>query len=170
MKLIRRVGFLFALGMICFYQGNTCGAEPEKEGGMRTIAKGAFSGVQEAGEMVITNKMQWEELWKKTSKKIPPDPAPEIDFEKESVLFASLGRKNTGGYGITIKNVERSGNSIVVHLEQKEPAKGAMTIQALTAPFHIVAVPKIEGKVVFETSKERPGKKDEKAPKGQAPN
>jgi hypothetical protein len=154
-----RVRVWLGFGIVCLCLQSMNGAEQQKSGGIRTIAKGAFSAIQEPMELVITNKTQWEEIWKKQSKRIPPEPAPAIDFDKETVLFVSMGRKNTGGYGISIESVRKADSGVVAKVLKKSPAPGAMTIQSLTAPFHIVAIPKGDGKVKFEIVEDA-GKKE----------
>ena len=77
-------------------------------------------------------------------------------------MFVSMGKKNTGGYAISIQSVEKGDSGVVAKVVKKSPLQGAMTIQSLTAPFHIVAIPKTEGKVKFETVEETGGKKENK--------
>jgi hypothetical protein len=122
----------------------------EKEPQMRTIAKGAFSGMQEPAELVITNKTQWAEIWKRHSAQgEPKKEAPDVDFTKETVLFVSAGRKSTGGYGVEISGFQTKSGKTEVMIIEKKPRPGGLNIQALTAPFHIVAVPAISGEVKF---------------------
>jgi hypothetical protein len=124
----------------------------------KTLDKGGFSGIQQQLEVVVTNKNQWEELWgKHTAQKLPKPPAPEIDFDKQSIVFISLGRKNTGGYSVEITDIQRSGKKAEVLFSSKEPKPGGFTIQALTAPFHIVTTPRIEGEVKFRKVESKKG-------------
>lgn len=126
---------------------NVWGAEPAK---MREIGKGVFSGVQDRLEVAVTNATQWTELWQRhCAQKTPAEKAPEIDFEKETVLFVALGRKPTGGYAAEIAEVKRGAKSAEVIVRTRSPKPGGFQLQALSAPFHIVAVPKIEGEVKF---------------------
>jgi hypothetical protein len=130
-------------------------AEPER---LKTIDKGAFSGIQEPLRVVVTNKTQRAELWTKhIARKQPKAPPPDVDFEKESVIFVALGRKNTGGYSIEITDVRHSGKKTEVVVATRQPKEGGFNIQALTAPFHIVEVPKIEGSVKFTTAENKNG-------------
>src|SRR5688572_22708155 len=65
---------------------------------MRTIAKAAFSGIQEPCQVVITNAADWEKLWSRHNVKTEPkEPVPNVDFEKESVLVVAQGQKRSGG-------------------------------------------------------------------------
>jgi hypothetical protein len=123
------------------------GAEPEK---MRTIGKGNFSGIQEATQLVVTNAAQWTEVWRKHSaRKIPTEKAPEVDFEKETVIFVALGQKATGGHSAEISEVKSIDSKTEVLVKARAPRPGGIQLQAISAPFHAVAVPKISGEVEF---------------------
>ena len=110
---------------------------------MTNIAKGAFSGITEARQEVIRDKAAWEKLWNQhnvTTKQ--GGRIPEIDFAKEMVIAVTLGRKRTGGYAIEILSVAAEDKKLKVTVKRTAPAPGAMVTQALTAPFHFVAVPR----------------------------
>ncbi|MGZ8940379.1 MAG: protease complex subunit PrcB family protein [Limisphaerales bacterium] len=118
---------------------------------MRTIAQGNFSGVQTAMQLVVTNSSQWEKLWREHSaQRIPAEPAPEINFEKETVFFVAAGRKRSGGHQIEIAKINPREGETEVIVKSRSPKPGGIQIQALTAPFHVVAVPKIQGNVKFK--------------------
>lgn len=57
-------------------------------------------------------------------------------FEKNAVVAAFLGQRRTGGFGVDIARAA-SGN---LRVSERTPPKGAMTTQALTAPFKVVSV------------------------------
>ena len=117
---------------------------------IRTIGKGAFSAIDQPLQVVVTNKTQWAELWAKhTANKLPKPEPPEIDFGKNSLIMVTAGRKNTGGYMIDVTDVRRSKDKTEIVVASKGPKEGALTIQALTAPFHIVEVARIEGPFTF---------------------
>jgi len=118
---------------------------------IKVIAKGAFSGIQEPKQLVISNQTQFAEIWQKHNVRAEPKkPAPEIDFSKESVIFVSLGQKRTGGYAVQVSDVQKKDGKIEVVVQTTSPKPGGMQIQTLTAPFTIVAVPKIEAPVEFK--------------------
>ena len=125
---------------------------------LKTVEKGAFSGIQDPLQVVVTNQTQWAQLWTKhTARKEPKEPPPEIDFQKQSVIVVTMGRKNTGGYALEITDVRRSGDKTEVIVTSREPKAGGFSIQALTAPFHMVQVPKIEGQVEFKNAENKKG-------------
>jgi hypothetical protein len=126
------------------------GAEPE-EPKIRTLAKGAFSGIEKATELVVTNSTQWAEVWKKHSAQQQPAKAlPEVDFKTNSVVLVALGRKPTGGYAVEVSDVRSSEGKTEILVKTRAPKPGGIQLQALSAPFHIVAVPKISGPVKFK--------------------
>jgi hypothetical protein len=50
------------------------------------------------------------------------------------------GAKRTGGFAVAVERVERDGDRVVVHARFTEPPPGAMVIQVLTSPAHLVSV------------------------------
>lgn len=112
---------------------------------LRTLAKGGFSGIQQPLQQVITDPAQWEKIWTAHNAGRKSEQArPEIDFTKEMVIVAAMGRKNTGGYSIEISKAEPSGGKLMIYVTRKAPRPGGMSLQALTAPFHMAALPKTD--------------------------
>jgi hypothetical protein len=74
---------------------------------------------------------------------------PEVDFEKETVLVATMGMRSTGGYEIRFSDLKREGDAITVFLRTTSPGPDDMVTMALTYPFAIIAVAKHEGAVEF---------------------
>ena len=121
---------------------------------IRSLAKGALSGIKEAKQEVIRDAAAWERFRKQHSiseqsaERIPP-----VDFSKEMIVAATMGTKRTGGYTIEIVRVEPTEKSLKIFVKRTSPPPGALTIQALTAPFHFVAVPKSDLKPEFVDAK-----------------
>lgn len=110
---------------------------------MRTLAKGAFSGITEATQRIIKDRETWGQLWARHSGfRSPPEPIPAVNFDKEMVIVVTLGRQRTGGYAIEITRVQADGKHLKIFVKRSAPPPGAMTIQALTAPFLMVAIPR----------------------------
>jgi hypothetical protein len=136
-----------ALIVLTFMITTMNAADPIK---LRTIEQGNFSGVQTAAQLVVTNSIQWQELWAKHSaQKVPVGKAPEINFDQETILFVALGRQSTGGHKIEIAEVKPTRDKTEVFVRSTAPRPGGFRLQALSAPFHIVAVPKITKPVKF---------------------
>ena len=110
---------------------------------LRTIAKGSFSGITKATEEVIKDNAAWEKTWAQHNRdKRAEGKVPEIDFAKAMAVVVTMGQQRTGGYAIEIVKVESVDKRLKIWVRRKTPPPGAMLIQALTVPFHIVAVPK----------------------------
>ena len=121
---------------------------------IRSLAKGALSGIKEAKQEVIRDAAAWERFRKQHSiseqsaERIPP-----VDFSKEMIVAATMGTKRTGGYTIEIVRVEPTEKSLKIFVKRTSPPPGALTIQALTAPFHFVAVSRSDLKPEFVQAK-----------------
>ena len=109
----------------------------------RSLKKGAFSGIHEPRQEVVKNADAWQKVWKQhVTATGESDKIPAVDFSKEMVVVATMGTKRSGGYSIEIVDVDAKGKTLKISVKKTSPPPDAMTIQALTAPFHFVAVPK----------------------------
>ena len=71
---------------------------------------------------------------------IPQPSVPQIDFSTSRVVTFFQGRKNTGGYGVTVAGAILEGTTLSLRLTVREPSAGAVTSQALTSPYVSVVV------------------------------
>jgi hypothetical protein len=130
-----------------------CGAAVETFGAdipFRKLDRGAYSGITEATNRVIKTEAEWEKLWKRHGAlRVPPQPVPAVDFEMEMVVAVFMGQKPTGGHAIEIKRIETTPSRLRIFVERKEPGPDAIVTQALTAPFHFVAVSRSDLKPEF---------------------
>jgi len=146
MNVIQTVGI--GLSLACLL--NCCAANGAQTLPIRSLKKGAFSGIREAKQEAVKSADAWEKLWKQhattagESEKIPA-----VDFSKEMVVVATMGTKRTGGYTIEIVGVEAKDKALRISVKKTSPPPDAFTVQALTAPFHFVAVPKSNLKPEF---------------------
>jgi protease stability complex PrcB-like protein len=112
-----------------------------------TIARGAMSGVTSPEEIVVQSVQEWHALW---TRHAPNTPEPVIDFTKEIVVGVFAGQRPTGGYRVQITSIERSDAGLTVVYDVTQPAKDAMVTQALTSPFELVRIPRLQLPVRFE--------------------
>ena len=122
-----------------------------------TIARGSDSGYQSASQMVIDNSERWIDLWQQhTSNAEPPPPIPQVDFTRYSVVAVFAGEQPTGGYSVEILSAETSGSQlkdrslIAITVQYRQREAGDFVTEALTYPYHIIRIPKIDSKVVFK--------------------
>jgi hypothetical protein len=120
-----------------------------------TIARGTDSGYQSASQMVIDNSERWNDLWQQhTYNTEPPPPVPRVDFTRYSVVAVFAGEQPTGGYSVEILSVETSGSptqeQLTITVQHRQPSAGDFVTEALTYPYHMIRMPKIDGRVVFK--------------------
>jgi len=60
----------------------------------------------------------------------------------ESVFIIAMGQKSSGGYNVSVKNINASKDTLLVEVEWLTPPQDAMTSSALTSPCEIVSIPK----------------------------
>jgi hypothetical protein len=145
MNVIQTVALGLSLGCLL----NCLAANGAQPLTIRSLKKGAFSGIREVKEEVVKSADAWNKLWKQHAAAGESDKIPAVDFSKEMVVVATMGTKRTGGYAIEILGVEPSDKTLKISVKRSGPPPDAMTIQALTAPFHFVAVPKSNLKPEF---------------------
>lgn len=130
-----------------------CAATPENHNmPMTELARGAYSQLTVERMQVIRDAGTLAELWSQAQVR---DPVPPIDFEEQMVVLAALGERRTGGYRVDILRVAETETGLVVHVQVSTPGRGCMVTQALTQPYHFVAVPASDAPVDFEVSHQR---------------
>jgi hypothetical protein len=109
----------------------------------RVIAEGGYGRIRGARRQVsyAATDAAYRSVWSRVVGEGAPPP---VDFEREAVLFIAAGERPTGGYAVAVKSIRREGNAIVVDAPISEPPADAMVTQALTSPFVVVVVPRVE--------------------------
>jgi len=114
--------------------------------------KGFRSGIKERKLVVIRTEKEWEEFWHLHKKAILPEQqVPPVDFNQQMVIAVLSGEKRTGGYGIEITRVEENleKSQLEVFFLETHPSPKSMATQALTQPYHIVKLKRVDIPVVF---------------------
>ncbi len=106
----------------------------------RTIEKGDESNIDDARQVVVRDATAWRALWQQHA---PDRDRPAIDFSKESVVAVFMGSRPTAGYNVSILSTTEGGGALIVRYREERPKAGTVTAQILTAPYHIVAIPKV---------------------------
>jgi PrcB C-terminal len=152
-KLILPYLIVFCLATLLNAQEET---SEEQEGETQTmptiyhevLLDGTYSGIREPLQKVITNKEEWQELWKKhVSVIVPQPPVPEVDFDNFVVAAIFAGEKNTSGYQVKVKEVLPVGNNVNVRYRLVEPPANSFTLQVIVQPFVLLKVQKPTGTV-----------------------
>ncbi|MBI3911589.1 MAG: protease complex subunit PrcB family protein [Armatimonadetes bacterium] len=112
----------------------------------RTLAQGQYSAVGKAGRQVIREARAFPKLWANLRQR---GAAPRVDFRREMVVAVFTGERPTAGHRVEITRIEQEGQDLVVHVRRQSPPTDAIVAQVITAPFHVVAVPRVTGRVRF---------------------
>lgn len=132
---------LIALGLIL---GLLVGCGRSSKSELTTLARGTYSGITSQEAVLITNLAQWDELWRRHANRFDPPPArPPVDFDRFSVIALFLGERPTGGYAVTVTQVRAEGERLIITAQEHRPGPEAIVTQALTQPYHMVAIPKV---------------------------
>jgi hypothetical protein len=106
---------------------------------MRSLDQGQESRIDAAKQVSARTVDEWDALWKQhgSTRVRPP-----VDFTKEVVAAVFLGSRPSGGFSVQITGARQDGGALIVSYRETRPAPDALTAQVLTAPYHIVAIPK----------------------------
>jgi hypothetical protein len=115
------------------------------KGEIKVLAEGGYSQVNDAFVAVARDVETYAAI-RELAKGLP-DMSADF-FQHNAVVAAFLGQRRTGGYSVRITRAPDG----KVQVEQDSPSKGAMTTQALSAPFKIVSVPTGESEFRFENT------------------
>jgi uncharacterized protein (DUF885 family) len=119
---------------------NVEAADESKPVDFSLLATGTTS-AHEGGRAVelITDEAAWRGAWETIG---AGRPLPDVSFDTRAVVVAYQGRQTTGGYSIEITGIGRNGTVLAVTLNERRPASGSFTTQAITSPFAAVSIPR----------------------------
>ena len=115
-----------------------------------SVLRSHYSGVTDRRRLVVRDAARWAELWNElTALQQPRPPIPTIDFSRETIIFASMGLRGTGGYSIQIPRVQEAGGALYASVREVRPGPACIVTQAETAPVVAVRVRQHSGEVLF---------------------
>jgi len=116
------------------------------------------SGIWDQLRLVVRDPETWANLWKQIHSLGPGNPPspqapplPDIDFSREMVIVAAMGRRPSSNYSIIIDGAfayERN-YRLEVMVRSVENRKGCGAFTVMTAPIDIVRLPKTDRTVLF---------------------
>lgn len=120
---------------------------------VRLLEFNANTGFGDARRLVVEDEGAWAEVWSTWTGSVAPAPQrPDVDFDEERVVVATMGGRPTGGYSIGVESVERRAGEVAVRLFTVEPGQGCYVTQAVTYPGILVAIPAGDDPVRFTTT------------------
>jgi hypothetical protein len=133
--------FFIALSILAVQTGRA-DTPPSNSGKDIFSCSGMNSHVTSQKSVIIHDQKAFADLWKEHNGDSDV-PVPQIDFSKYDVVAVFAGTKPTGGYCVEIGSVVKKGKDTLVQVKLMKPAPGMMTIQMVTHPFAMKAVPKL---------------------------
>jgi uncharacterized membrane protein len=116
--------------------------------GLTTIARGDASHVTESRRAIARTGDEWRVLWALHAG--PDAQAPAVDLTRVIVAAAFAGDKPSAGHAIEISAADHAGpagRGLELVVEERAPGPDTIAAAIITAPFHIVAVPREAGEV-----------------------
>jgi protease stability complex PrcB-like protein len=114
---------------------------------MKTVHKGALSQIDTSRQVIVKTPVEFATMWKSHA---ADRRMPDVDFTTNMVVGIFLGSRPTAGYGAEIVSALPESGVLVVKYRETRPSPDLIAAQMLTAPFHLVSVPKFDGPVRFE--------------------
>lgn len=114
---------------------------------LETVHRDGSSGIEDARQVVAQTAAEWTKLWREHGGN---QPEPRIDFATRTVIAIFLGTRPSAGYTVEIVGTRADGAGLVVEWREGKPERGMVAAQIMTAPAHIVSVPKVSGPIRFE--------------------
>lgn len=114
-----------------------------------------WSGYEDPVRTVITDEETWAEAWETLHATVSPMPErPYVDFNASVLVLAAMGERPSTGYSVTIEAVQHHEGTLYVSLLERSPGASCITGGALTAPAHVVQVPRAGTAVEFDVRRE----------------
>lgn len=116
------------------------------------LSSGVNSQIDHVAIFYLTDEAKWRELWSvHTAGTQPVPPAPAVDFSKQAVIAFFAGPRPTASYQVRIRNVSDTKDRVRLDVvETAADLPGCMGLTQETQPFHIIAVPLLEGRKRFD--------------------
>jgi len=116
------------------------------------IHGGSYSAIGDKRQVVIKNNDDYQKLMSEVYANLDQMPRiPEVDFSRNYVVAVFMGTKNTGGYAINFDKIIKRTNDLTVSVYETSPGAKCVVTDAITQPYEIVKIPKIDKTVKFKT-------------------
>ncbi|HEX8617742.1 MAG TPA: protease complex subunit PrcB family protein [Thermoanaerobaculia bacterium] len=103
----------------------------------RVVANAAYASATGTNAIVAADETAYRNTW---SSMIGAGEAPAVDFATETAVFLFGGERPTGGYSVAVRGVRVEGDTLVVDGSVNAPPPDAMSTQAITSPYAVIAV------------------------------
>jgi hypothetical protein len=99
------------------------------------------SGINVRDRMVVSDRTSWSKIWPNLAMGHSPAPSlPAVDFDRETIVIAAMGRRSTGGYIITVDSATAAGDTVTLVITEHSPGRTCGTTAALSSPVAIARI------------------------------
>lgn len=136
---------IMLLGACKSSQPTANGENPDQNvAGIEVIDSGANGAMLEKKQVLISDEDAWKTLWENThANKSPMPPLPKVDWNNYRLVAAFMGQRPSGGYTVSIENVEIKGKYAELTVVHGKPGASCFVPMVLSQPYTIA---KIKGK------------------------
>ncbi len=126
-----------------------CNAAPEGLA-WNTLDQGNDSAYSGGGAgpwyVFLHDNPSWTAFWAKhRGNHVPVPEAMQVDFAKDVAIAVVLGTRGNGGYSIEVKQLEFTIGNYHVEATETQPGSNCFTSKAITNPYHIIILPRVDG-------------------------
>jgi len=115
-----------------------------------------YSGLNDSVRTVVRDSAAWQQLWDRVNAPyVPKPPRPDVDFHREMIVVAAIGREPSGGYDVVIDSAAEDTSSIEVVVRRTIPGERCLTTAAVTQPVDLAKIPASDKPVRFREREQR---------------
>jgi hypothetical protein len=119
------------------------------------LVRNAWSGYDVPVRAVIRTEAQWADTWERLYRHALQPPArPAVNFADEMIVLAAMGQRPSTGYTVQITGTSLHQNTLYVRITERMPGQTCGVGLAVTAPVHVVKLPRHEASPVFIVQRE----------------
>jgi hypothetical protein len=116
---------------------------------------GDQSGYNEETYLVVKTEAEWAKVWAKhTAPHMPTTPYPEINFSKDMVICAFMGKRPTTGYSISVRRIWAEEERIHVEIAKSGPPENLMVSEIITCPYVFASLERTDLELIFTITEE----------------
>jgi len=106
----------------------------------RQVTQSDYCGLAEPGMVYIETADHLARFASRPGQNLAIGQLQALNLDREHILIVGLGQKATGGFGVTLANVQMDGETLSVAVILRRPPADAMVTQALTTPCAVLAI------------------------------
>jgi hypothetical protein len=116
---------------------------------------GDQSGYNEETYLVVKTEAEWAKVWAKhTALYMHTTPYPEINFSKDMVICAFMGKRPTTGYSISVRRIWTEEERIHVEIAKSDPPENLMVSEIITYPYVFASLERTDSEMIFTITEE----------------